>query len=239
MSQGILHLGKASGGVRDFLTWHDIGDKRVWLHTRKGQGSSRILISFTLQQFDGNPPTISAEEKRTRLRLAATHEFQGNQELTATALRTISLGELSEIHAAAIFEVVSKAEKSKERKVSLATDFSSQPLSKTSTFRFDSVSEISQLGANSKDALLIAKVYSRISETGAKNAAKRCAQVLNVDSELIYVALRIARKHEWLTSQGSGKSGGQMTDKGEKEFRKSKGHERLARILSADWIYTD
>ena len=87
--------------------------------------------------------------------------------------------------------------------------------------------------------MLIAKVYSQISETGAKNAAKRCAQVLNVDSELIYVALRIARKHEWLTSQGSGKSGGQMTDKGEKEFRKSKGHERLARILSADWIYTD
>lgn len=239
MSQGILHLGKASGEVRDFLTWHDIGEKRVWLHTRKGQGSSRILISFTLQQFDGKPSTISAEEKRTRLRLAASHQFQGSKELTATTLRTISLGELSETHAAAIFEVISKAEKSNAKTVSLVSDFSSQPLTKTSTFRFDSVSEISQLGANSKDALLIAKVYSQISETGAKNAAKRCAQVLNVDSELIYVALRIARKHEWLTSHGSGKSGGQMTEQGEKEFRKSKGHERLARILSADWIYTD
>ena len=239
MSQGILYLGKASSAMRDFITWHDIGDKRVWLHTRKGQGSSRILISFSLQQFGGQPPSVSAEEKRTRLRLAATHEFQGSQELTATSLRAIALGELSEIHAAAIFEVISKAEKSIQKKVSLASDFTSQSLSKPSSFRFDSINEISQLGANSKDALLIAKVYSQISDTGAKNVAKRCAQVLNVETKLIYVALRIARKHEWLTSLGSGKSGGRMTEKGEKEFRKSKGHERLARILSADWIYTD
>ena len=238
MSQGILYAGRASNAIRDFLTWHDIGNKRVWLHTRKGHGSSRILISFTLQQFDGQPSSISVEEKKARLRLAASHEFQGNQELTATALRTISLGELSEIHAAAIFEVVSNVGKSKDRKVSLVSEISSQPLQKSS-FRFDSTSEVSQLGANSKDAILIAKIYSQISETGAKNAAKKCAYVLNVDSELIYVALRIARKHEWLTSQGSGRSGGHMTEKGEKEFRKIKGHERLARILSADWIYKD
>lgn len=239
MSQGILYLGTTSNGIRDFLTWHDIGDKRVWLHTRKSQGSSRILISFTLQQFDGQPPSVSVEEKRTRLRLAATHEFQGSQELTATALRTISLGELSEIHSVAIFEVISKAEQSNQKKVSLASEFTSQSLSKASSFRFDSINEISQLGANSKDVLLIAKVYSQISDTGAKNVAKRCAQVLNVEIKLIYMALRIARKHEWLTSLGSGKSGGRMTEKGEKEFRKSKGHERLTRILSADWIYTD
>jgi hypothetical protein len=239
MSQGILYLGRASSALRDFLTWHDIGDKRIWLHTRKGQGSSRLLVSFSLQQFDGQPPSVSAEEKRARLRLAATHEFQGNQELTATSLRTIALGELSEIHAAAIFEVISNAEKSNQKKISLASEFTSQLLSKSSSFRFDSINETSQLGANSKDALLIAKVYSQISDTGAKNVAKRCAQVLNVETELVYVALRIARKHEWLTSFGSGKSGGQMTEEGEKEFRKSKGHERLARILSADWIYTD
>ena len=239
MSQGILYLGKTSNGLRDFLTWHDIGDKRVWLHTRKSQGSSRILISFMLQQFDGRPANVSAEEKRVRLRLAATHQYQGSQELTATALRSISLGELSEIHAAAIFQVLAKAEKASNKKVSLSSEFTSQALTKASSFRFDSANEISNLGANSKDALLIAKVYSQISDTGAKNVAKRCALALNVETELIYVALRIARRNDWLTSLGSGKSGGRMTEIGEKEFRKSKGHERLARILSADWIYTD
>ena len=239
MKQGILYVGKSSSAMRDFLTWHDIGSMRIWLHTRKSQGSARNLIGFSLQQFEGNPPKVSTEEKQTRLRLASIHEFQGSRELTATALRSVALGELSESHAASIFQEISKLDESSNKRVSLTSEYTSKEVSRRSTFRFDSKSEISNLGANSKDALLIAKVYTQISETGVKNVAKRCAQTLNVDTELIYVALRVARRNEWLTSMGSGKSGGKMTDKGEKEFRKSKGHERLARLLSADWIYTD
>jgi hypothetical protein len=239
MKQGILYIGRSSSAMRDVLTWHDIGAMRVWLHTRKSQGSARNLIGFCIQQFEGSPPKVSSEEKRTRLRLASIQEFQGSRELTATALRSVALGELSESHAASIFQVLSKLDESGNKRVSLTSEFTSKDVTRKATFRFDSSREISNLGANSKDALLIAKVYTQISESGVKNVAKRCAQALNVDTELIYVALRVARRNDWLTSMGSGKSGGRMTEKGEKEFRKSKGHERLARLMSADWIYTD
>jgi hypothetical protein len=48
---------------------------------------------------------------------------------------------------------------------------------------------------------------------------------------LVHVALKIARRRKWLTSSGSGKAGGLLTDEGLIEFNMSAGPEREASLI--------
>lgn len=239
MRYGTVYSGAPSAQLRDFLTWHDLDRRRVWLHTRREQGNSRWLISMAVEIHNQELQPVSDVEKKLRLKLAAVQEYQGVDELSSTSFREIALGELMRIHSDSIFEILSKQEKSKGNRVKLALEVRSNSSKGSRTFRFDSISEIQNLGANSKDALLIAKVYSQISLSGAKYVAKKTAEALNVDVELIHMAVRVARRNKWLTSNGAGKAGGQLTTAGEKEFNKSKGPERMAALLNSDWIYTN
>ena len=82
------------------------------------------------------------------------------------------------------------------------------------------------LGANSDDAILVAKIYVDQCNISTVRAAQRTADYLGVDTNLVHVALKIARRNKWLTSSGSGRAGGQLTDKGISEFNASQGPER-------------
>jgi hypothetical protein len=81
-------------------------------------------------------------------------------------------------------------------------------------------------GANSDDAILVAKIYVDQCNISTVRAAQRTADYLGVDTNLVHVALKIARRNKWLTSSGSGKAGGQLTEKGILEFSVSEGPER-------------
>jgi hypothetical protein len=86
------------------------------------------------------------------------------------------------------------------------------------------------LGANSEDAILIAKIYVDQCSVSTGRAAQRTAEYLGVETNLVHVALKIARRRKWLTSSGSGKAGGLLTDEGLTEFNLSAGPEREASL---------
>ena len=88
-----------------------------------------------------------------------------------------------------------------------------------------------ELRATSFDSILIAKVYSEQSESGNKRPAKRTAEMLQIPTSLVYVAVRTARKHGWLSSEGTGNAGGTLTKSGADEFKRIKGEVRLLEYL--------
>ncbi len=239
MISGIVYSGASSSSLGDVLTWHDLQGRRVWVHTRQGQGSSRWLISLSIQIYEDSLPKVSEQEKKLRLKLASSQEYLGIGELTATSFREIAVSELLAIHSDNIFELLSKREKAKGSRVELTSEVRSKESKGPSTFRFDSISEIANLGANSGDAILIAKIYSQMSLTGSRSVAKKTADALGVNVQLIHMALRVARRNDWLTSNGAGKAGGLLTPQGEKAFREFNGPERMKAILNSDWKYTN
>ena len=239
MSSGIVYGGAANTTQVDVLTWHDLDERRVWVHTRQGQGSSRWLISLSIEIHQNSLPTVSEQEKKLRLKLATSQEYLGNGELTATSFREVSISELLAIHSDNIFEVLAKREKTRGRRVELSSDIRSKTSKSPSSFRFDSISEISNLGANSGDAILIAKIYTQMSLTGSRSVAKKTADALGVNVNVVHMAVRVARRNEWLTSNGAGKAGGELTPEGEKAFRQLNGPERMSALLNSDWKYTN
>jgi hypothetical protein len=88
-----------------------------------------------------------------------------------------------------------------------------------------------ELRARSEDSILIAKVYAEQSESGNKRPAKRTAEMLQISTSLVYVAVRTARKHGWLSSEGTGNAGGTLTKSGADEFKRIKGEVRLLEYL--------
>lgn len=239
MGSGIVYSGASSNALGDVLTWHDLEGRRVWVHTRQGQGSSRWLISLSIEIYEESFPIVSEAEKKLRLKLATSQEYLGKGELTATSFREVSVSELLAIHSDNIFEILSKREKAKGSRIELTSEIRSKTSKVPTSFRFDSISEISNLGANSEDAILIAKLYSQMSLTGSRSVAKKTADALGVEVQLVHMALRVARRNEWLTSNGAGKAGGVLTPTGEKAFRNLNGPERMKALLNSDWKYSN
>jgi hypothetical protein len=89
----------------------------------------------------------------------------------------------------------------------------------------------SAMRANSKDALLISKVYSQFSTSGNSRPASGTARFLGIEVKIVYVAVRIARKNGWLTSEGTGSSVGVLTDLGKEKFKEIKGDALLENYL--------
>ena len=58
------------------------------------------------------------------------------------------------------------------------------------------------------------------------------AELLGISPDLVYVALRIARKNGWLTSLGTGNSGGVLTELGLKRFKEIDGEALLKKHLT-------
>lgn len=232
MESGIVFAGGSKTQLKDVLTWHDGLGRRVWLHSRQTSESARMYISLSVQTFSDKLPKVSEEEKRLRMKLAAMHEYQLGAEISATSMREIATGEIIQTHSRLVMsEMINQ---SMDRKIRLASEIQSRTTSSHRVFRFDSAEE---MGADGKDAILIAKLYCQQSESGGRNSAKSTAEMLGIETSLVHTALRIARRNKWLTSLGAGKAGGVLTDLGEKKYREFKGPERLSQILSAERIF--
>ena len=84
------------------------------------------------------------------------------------------------------------------------------------------------------DSIVIAKMYSEHSKMGSSNIVKQICVDLDVESQTIYAALRVARSQGWLSASGKGKSGGTLTEDGETYFIDSAGPAKLTSWISRD-----
>ena len=97
---------------------------------------------------------------------------------------------------------------------------------------WDSSEEIIQEGKKSKDAIIIAKVYEMLQSSGTRKLSARTADLLGLEVSVVHTAVQVARRNGWLTSNGSGVSGGELTEEGEKVFAAAQGPIRLAKIMN-------
>jgi hypothetical protein len=88
-------------------------------------------------------------------------------------------------------------------------------------------------GKKSKDAIVIAKVYEMLQSSGNRKLSARTADLLGLEVSVVHTAVQVARRNGWLTSNGSGVSGGVLTKKGEEMFIAAHGPVRLARIMNS------
>ncbi|CAN2181758.1 hypothetical protein MCEGKSE7_00312 [Candidatus Nanopelagicaceae bacterium] len=238
VTSGVLYPNGSSEMPRDILTWHLSGNYRVWVHARLIEGSGYRPISVEIEWLGDTQQSLEMPEIELRLRmeLASSKKDLGiNPDFQSSLLREIPMGKVIEEHANIITSQKMKTWDKSHRPVNLVSAFS------TSVFTGKELEEMgssnkkpSSLRASNTDSIVIAKVYAEQSESGHKRPAKKVAELLNLDASMVYVAVRIARKNGWLTSAGSGSSGGLLTPNGISMFESVKGNEILYSLLRKD-----
>ncbi|NBQ97137.1 MAG: hypothetical protein EBT26_02560 [Microbacteriaceae bacterium] len=200
------------------ITWHDESPYRFWIGSFRSDSGAHVLQSLEIQLVASSSLRPSKEEQKMRLKLIPNLS-QGAKGLSASEFRKLPLGEILMERAEALMHSLQR-ESVRGNTVVLLSDQTARARGIQ-----DSSKKISKLvsGANSDDAILIAKIYTDHCSISTVRAAQRTAEYLKVDTNIVHVALKIARRNEWLTSSGSGKAGGQLTKKGEEEFVNSNG----------------
>lgn len=227
---GIVYSAGSGGKLGDVLTWHDLEELRVWIHSRV-QNGGRDEIALEVQVVGTKPLAPSEEEKRVRLKLATIRVTSSDDlGIKSLMLRTLPTGKLLDQHAQLIGNEMNRGHSDK-RKVEIVKGVQGRGVQGTPIYRWDTTQDLEREGAKSKDAIIIAKVYVMQQASGTKRLAKRTAELLQVDVSVVHLALQIARRNGWLTSKGSGISGGDLTPEGEKNFVAAHGEERLSRIM--------
>lgn len=240
---GVLSEITGSDLPRDFVSWHDVLPYRVWIHSRKSGGGYKPL-SVELQWIGDGKLDITDEERSTRLKLAVVRRGESNDSsLGPSTFRGVPLGSLLEAHASLVLrQKLAKMQEQNKRPFNLVRDhelatYYESDLALVSGKRTKPEKELAgkEIGANLRDALVIAYVYAEQSAGGSKRPALLTAKLLNIKTNLVYVAVRIARKKGWLTESTSGAAGGVLTASGIKEFQRIEGRslyqEFLARSL--------
>jgi hypothetical protein len=148
---------------------------------------------------------------------------ENSSTISAGELRKLPLGEILMERAELLMATLQRESRRKDS-VILINETKTRNSSTKSQSNKNLTTAIS--GANSDDAILVAKIYVDQCNISTVRAAQRTAEYLGVDTNLVHVALKIARRNKWLTSSGSGRAGGQLTDKGISEFKVSQGPER-------------
>ena len=158
--------------------------------------------------------------------------------INATLLRSIPVGQIMETHALMLSKQSRKIETKKNKRVSLVKsyeietynfDLSTEPRTKSKIEEaflpmIEPRPENHELRATAQDSLLIAYVYAEQVKTGSRMAAVRAANLLGIKVSLAYVGIRTARKKGWLTSSGTnGEVSGELTKEGLAEFKKING----------------
>lgn len=239
VTSGVVYEQMGGELPANILTWHDVAPHRVWVHSRLTEdGHKPLSIEF---QWIGNPaevPLIADEEIEARLFLAKVKVGESVEtEINASTLRTSSLGLILDNHATMVTKRKLRNRDDSRTKLRVAgrfeietftdSDLDGQPMALAT-------SQLNQivLRATSSDSLLIAKVYSEQTESGNKRPAKSTANLLHIETAMVYVAVRTARKNGWLSSEGTGVSGGRLTDSGQREFVLISGDKLISDYLS-------
>jgi hypothetical protein len=231
---GILHDFSGKDLPRDVITWHEENGYRVWVHSRLTlTGYNPMSIEV---QWEGNGESELTEiEKSARLQLAKVKSGAPNEvHFNSTSLRGLSLGKVLDQHSVLVASRKLSETSDENMRIHLVKDFEEKTY--TSEFQLASLNSGKgpkvELTANNQDSILIASVYSDISQSGSKRPAKATASYLHIETSLVYVAVRTARKNNWLTSAGSGTAGGILTDSGNLHFKNIKGDVLLEKYIS-------
>jgi hypothetical protein len=141
---------------------------------------------LTIQSFKQDYWNIDDEEVRARLQLLRVNEIEGVDEgpeinLTSDLFRNLKIGEIMEVHSRAIASALSEdSNKGENNKIRLYKP----SIVRYSYLRFpESVlpkAMVSEIKYGAKNALLLAKVYCWLAETGETKLAKRTASLLGV-----------------------------------------------------------
>jgi hypothetical protein len=226
MLSGQIYDGDSLETSNRVLTWHDEAPYRFWIASCKTQSGTQVIQSFEIQQLKAKSLRPSQEEQTSRLKLI-TNSPENSSPISAGELRRLPLGEILMERAELLMATMQRESRRKDSVILINENKTRDSSSKSHSGR-NTGSAIS--GANSDDAILIAKIYVDQCNISTVRAAQRTADYLGVDTNLVHVALKIARRNKWLTSSGSGKAGGQLTEKGLSEFNVSEGPAREKRI---------
>lgn len=239
VTSGVVYEQMGGELPTNLLSWHDMAPHRVWVHSRLTDGGHKPL-SVEIQWIGSSKeiPAITDEEFEVRLLLAKVKSGNtADMEINASTLRAISLGQILDNHAMMVTKRRLKQQSDTKTTLRVAGRFEVETFVegafKGQAMNFATLeSNRKILRATSSDSLLIAKIYSEQTESGNKRPAKSTANLLHIETAMVYVAVRTARKSGWLSSEGSGVSGGRLTEKGKRDFQSINGVKLISDYLS-------
>jgi hypothetical protein len=225
MKSGIVITQPSMQKAMEFLTWHDVAPYRYWVGSKRGKQEGLSAVSLEIQFVGLNPKPVSETEGKLRARVASLSmpNMANMQVLNSTVVRQIPWGDLIASHSSILAENL-RTNNLKVRSIDSARK--GKP-----AVRLDEREE-KIIGANGADAILIAKIYADLCVVSTNRVAQRTAEMLGIESDLVSMALRIARRNKWLTSSGAGISGGELTPLGEDMFHFENGDRREAFFLA-------
>jgi hypothetical protein len=239
VTSGVVYEQMGGELPANILTWHDVSPHRVWVHSRlTDDGHKPLSIEFQWIGESAEVPSIADEEIEARLFLAKVKIGQSvDTEINASTLRAFSLGQILDNHATMVTKRKLRNSDDSRTKLRVAGRFEIETFSESDLDGQPMALATTQLNrivlrASSSDSLLIAKVYSEQTESGNKRPAKSTANLLHIETAMVYVAVRTARKNGWLSSEGTGVSGGRLTDSGHREFVSISGDKLISNYLS-------
>lgn len=229
---GYVFSGGSTERLADVLTWHDHEGNRIWIHS-KATDKGREILSIEVQVVGPRAIKPSQEEEALRLKLCTRRQVPSTSEsVNSRTFRTLPSGQLLDEHSEIVSRLINEKNNSKSKNVQLIEEVSSRTVDLKNRYRWDSSEEIAQEGKKSKDAIIIAKVYEMLQSSGTRKLSARTAELLGLDVSVVHTAVQVARRNGWLTSNGSGVSGGVFTEEGEIAFLLAQGPMRLAKIMS-------
>lgn len=246
-----IAVGKKSGVVyrrsgtskmpKDVITWQDIDDLRIWIHSRELEdGHKPVSIEIQTVGAERHPDGVDPMEAKARVELAAVAPADlKKSRISHAQIRHLQIGHIMHLNSILIATERARTVGKKDRKFKLVKAEEEEPYRKLDIAITENGKKIGiltkEIRANKADSILIAYLYAGFASTGNKKAASNTAKMLGIDSKFVYTALRNARKKGWLTTSGIGSSGGELTESGKKEFDKAgkSRYEEIVKLMMA------
>ena len=238
---GVLYKKAGVGKMpRDIVTWQELDDFRIWIHSREtDQGYKPVSLEVQLLGKQRGAKGVDPSEAKARAALAAlVPDGEGKGRIGHAFIRQLPIGQIMEKNSILLNSEQTRNAKVSERKLKLADSDNDEirkllipVVKKKSLGGFNN-----EIRATNSDSLLIAYIYAQLSSTGNKRAARHAADYLNIDPKFVYTAVRNARKKGWLTSEGLGSAGGEMTKEGLAAFEKGDGRPRYEAFVKAFFL---
>ena len=233
MDSGVIWELKATD-VSHAITWHDVvvpdhGNYRVWIHAlgssiltnfveqSKGRIDARLqfkIAAVEVQAQGAKFAPVTNEEKVARLTVASLQKDIPTHGFKAALFRELPFSKVEGEHLKCIRACRLRIEDQQSKPLRLtAVDSVRQGKDGKSGSPFErALHKRLEVTSTKVDSIVIAKIYSELSKAGSSNIVKQICVDLDVESQIIYAALRVARSQGWLSASGKGKSGGTLTE---------------------------
>lgn len=220
---------------RDFITWQDFNEYRIWIHSRQtDHGFKPVSMDIQTLGKERHPNGVDSTEAKARVALAAIAPADlSSARFGHTQMRNLPIGHIMEQNSILISNEQARSHGKTDRKLNLVDSEKEEyrVLNVAINKSGKKVAELTKdMRASKSDSIFIAYLYMLLAASGNQKAASQTAKMLEIDPKFVYTALRNARKYGWLTTEGIGSSGGALTPSGKKEFEKV-GRERYEEFL--------